>query len=149
MFTLIKDIHDASRNLMTVLPYLHVPGLQLADAPVTPQVLPSHSHHCHCGDYLVTVVLVLKNSCRYSFPLFCVFGSLYSLQLYRNCSYKTHMCSSDKVIIVSLHSGFKLLTLVLYARIIIMDAQKWRIYVCSNQPYPGIFNLFLTEKSIK
>ena len=24
-----------------------------------------------------------------------------------------------------------------------------RICVCSNQPYPGIFNLFLTEKSMR
>ena len=61
-----------------------------------------------------------------------------------------HMCWSDKAIIVFLNSSFKLLMSVLYARIIIiMDAQTWRICVCSNQPYPGIFNLFLTEKSLK
>ena len=55
-----------------------------------------------------------------------------------------HMCWSDKAIIVFLNSGFKLLTSVLYARIIIA-----RICACSNQPYPGIFNLFLMEKSMK
>ena len=60
-----------------------------------------------------------------------------------------HMCWSDKMIIVFLNSGFKLLTSVLYARIIIMDAQTWQICVCSSQPYPGIFNLFLTEISMK
>ena len=60
-----------------------------------------------------------------------------------------HMCRSGKAIIVFLISGFKLLTSVLYARIIIMDAQTWRICVCSNQLYPGIFNLFLTEKSME
>ena len=60
-----------------------------------------------------------------------------------------HMCWSGKAIIVFLISGFKLLTSVLYAKIIIMDAQTWRICVCSNQLYPGIFNLFLTEKSME
>ena len=60
-----------------------------------------------------------------------------------------HMCWSDKAIIVFLNSGFNTLTSVLYARIIIIDAQIWRICVCSNQPYPGIFNLFLTEKNMK
>ena len=60
-----------------------------------------------------------------------------------------HMCWSNKAIIVFLNSGVKLLTSVLYARIIIMDAQTWRICVCSNQPYPGIFNLFLMKKSMK
>ena len=60
------------------------------------------------------------------------------------------MCWSDKAIIVFLNSAFKLLTFVLYAKIIINNgAQTWRICVCSNQPYPGIFNLFLTEKSMK
>ena len=58
------------------------------------------------------------------------------------------MCWSDKAIIVFLNSGFKLLTCVLYARIV-NGAQTWQICVCSNQPYPGIFNLFLTEKSMK
>ena len=58
-----------------------------------------------------------------------------------------HMCWSDKVIIVFLNSGFKLLTSVLYARIIVMDAQTWQICVCSSQPYP--VNLFLTDISMK
>ena len=35
-----------------------------------------------------------------------------------------HMCWSDKAIIVFLNSGFKLLTSVLYARIIIMGMHK-------------------------
>ena len=35
-----------------------------------------------------------------------------------------HMCWSDKAIIVFLNSGFKLLTSVLYARIIIMGIHK-------------------------
>ena len=60
-----------------------------------------------------------------------------------------HMCWSDKAIIVFLNSGFKLLTSVLYARIIIRDAQTWRICVCSNQPYPDVFKLFLTKKNMK
>ena len=49
------------------------------------------------------------------------------------------MCWSNKAI-VFLNSGFKLLTSVLYARIV-NGAQTWGICVCSNQPYPGIFNL--------
>ena len=59
------------------------------------------------------------------------------------------MCWSDKAIIVFLNSAFKLLTFVLYARIIIMVHKHGEFCVCSNQPYPGIFNLFLTEKSMK
>ena len=58
-----------------------------------------------------------------------------------------HMCWSDKAIIVFLNSGFKLITSVI-TRIIIM-VQKHGNSICSNQPYPGIFNLFLTEKSMK
>ena len=60
-----------------------------------------------------------------------------------------HMCWSDKAIIVFLNSSFKFLTSVLCARIIIRDAQTWQICVCSNQPYPDIFKLFLTEKNMK
>ena len=59
------------------------------------------------------------------------------------------MCWSDKAIIVFLNSGFKLLTSVLYAGIIIMDAQCKFVYAQISHAYPGIFNLFLTEKSMK
>ena len=43
-----------------------------------------------------------------------------------------HMCWSDKAIIVFLNSGFKLLTSVLYARIIIMGMHKHGEFVCAQ-----------------
>ena len=83
-----------------------------------------------------------------------IFVGVVALKVFWDVATKTvaikHMCWSNKAIIVFLNRRFKLLTSVLYARIIIMDAQTWQIIcVCSNQPYPGIFNLFLTEKSRK
>ena len=59
-----------------------------------------------------------------------------------------HMCWSDKAIIVFLNSGFKFLTSVLYARIIIRDAHDEFVYaqISRIQTY---LKLFLTEKNMK
>ena len=70
-----------------------------------------------------------------SLPIFInIFVGVVALKVFWDVATETvaikHMYWSDKAIIVFLNSGFKLLTSVLYARIIVIDAQTWRICMC-------------------